>query len=39
MNLLTIRELGADDLKQVLELSEAPNLGKPLAGKGVALVF
>ena len=39
MNLLTIRDLGAEALTEILALSEAPDLGKPLAGKGVALVF
>jgi ornithine carbamoyltransferase len=39
MNLLTIRDLGAEALKHILALSELPDLGKPLAGKGVALVF
>lgn len=39
MNLLTIRDLGADALNEILALSEATDPGKPLAGKGVALVF
>ena len=39
MNLLTIRDLDAGALERILELSEASDLGKPLAGKGVALVF
>jgi ornithine carbamoyltransferase len=39
MNLLTIRGLGAGALGDILALSEAPDLGQPLAGKGVALVF
>ncbi|HEX6218086.1 MAG TPA: ornithine carbamoyltransferase [Sphingomicrobium sp.] len=39
MNLLTIRELGAEALNDILALSEASDLGRPLAGKGVALVF
>ncbi|HET7708445.1 MAG TPA: ornithine carbamoyltransferase [Sphingomicrobium sp.] len=39
MNLLAIRDLGADALADILALSEAPDLGQPLAGKGVALVF
>ena len=39
MNLLTIRDLGADALREILTLSEGSELGKPLAGKGVALLF
>ena len=39
MNLLTIRDLGAEGLRQILALSEAADLGRPLAGKGIALVF
>ena len=39
MNLLTIRDLGTEALSEILALSEAPDLGRPLAGKGVALVF
>ena len=38
-NLLTIADLGRENLLRILELSEAPDLGKPLAGKGVALYF
>lgn len=37
--LLTIAELGREGLDQILALSELPDLGLPLAGKGVALVF
>jgi ornithine carbamoyltransferase len=37
--LLTIAELGREGLEQVLALAEAPDLGRPLAGQGVALVF
>jgi ornithine carbamoyltransferase len=37
--LLTIADLGADGLEEILALSEFPDLGLPLAGKGVALVF
>lgn len=38
-DLLTISELGADALSDILELSQAAELGRPLAGKGVALYF
>jgi ornithine carbamoyltransferase len=38
-HLLTIAELGREGLEQILALSEARDLGRPLAGKGVALVF
>jgi ornithine carbamoyltransferase len=38
-HLLTIAELGREGLGQILALAEAPDLGRPLAGKGVALVF
>lgn len=38
-NLLTIADLSRDDLLAILALSESPNLGRPLADKGVALVF
>jgi ornithine carbamoyltransferase len=37
--LLTIAELGRDGLEEILALSERADLGLPLAGKGVALVF
>ncbi|MEA3054162.1 MAG: ornithine carbamoyltransferase [Sphingomonadales bacterium] len=37
--LLTITDLGAEGLDEILALSELPDLGLPLAGKGVALVF
>jgi ornithine carbamoyltransferase len=37
--LLTIGDLGAEGLQDILALSELPDLGLPLAGKGVALVF
>ena len=37
--LLTIAELGAEGIEEILGLSEHPDLGLPLAGKGVALVF
>lgn len=38
-NLLTIAELSASDLTRILELAESHDLGTPLRGKGVALVF
>jgi ornithine carbamoyltransferase len=38
-NLLNIADLSATDLAQILELAETSNLGEPLKGKGVALVF
>ncbi|HEU0133446.1 MAG TPA: ornithine carbamoyltransferase [Allosphingosinicella sp.] len=38
-HLLTIGDLGREGLEEILELSELPDLGLPLAGKGVALVF
>lgn len=38
-DLLTIADLGAADLREILDLSEAADLGAPLKGKGVALVF
>ncbi len=37
--LLTIGDLGREGLRTILALSELPDLGLPLAGKGVALVF
>jgi ornithine carbamoyltransferase len=39
MNLLSIRDLDARALADILALSEAPGLGRPLDGKGVALFF
>lgn len=39
MSLLAINDLSADSLQEILALSEASDLGKPLAGQGVALVF
>jgi ornithine carbamoyltransferase len=39
MSLLTIRDLGAGGLMEILALSEMSDLGRPLAGEGVALVF
>jgi ornithine carbamoyltransferase len=38
-HILSIAELGRDGVEQILALSEQPQLGRPLAGKGVALVF
>ncbi|HEX5183810.1 MAG TPA: ornithine carbamoyltransferase [Allosphingosinicella sp.] len=38
-DLLTIADLGREGLESVLALSERRDLGRPLAGKGVALVF
>jgi ornithine carbamoyltransferase len=37
--LLTIADLGAEGLSEILHLSELPDLGLPLGGKGVALLF
>jgi ornithine carbamoyltransferase len=38
-DLLTISELSRADLERILALSERPDFGQPLAGKGAALVF
>ncbi len=38
-DLLTIAELGADGVREMLMLAERTDLGQPLSGKGVALVF
>jgi len=38
-NILTIADLGPVGITEVLALAEQPDLGKPLDGKGVALVF
>ncbi len=38
-DLLTVADLGRDGFEEILALSELPDLGLPLAGKGVALVF
>jgi ornithine carbamoyltransferase len=38
-DLLTIADLGREGLEAILALSERHDLGRPLAGKGVALVF
>ena len=41
MNLLNITDLGADGVRQVLELARRPvaSLGRPLDGRGAALIF
>lgn len=38
-DLLTLRDLDAEAIREILGLSVRPDLGRPLAGKGVALVF
>jgi ornithine carbamoyltransferase len=38
-DLLSIADLGAEGLREILDLAERDDLGAPLAGKGVALVF
>lgn len=38
-NLLTIADLGAAGVAEILALAERGDLGRPLAGEGVALVF
>ncbi|TMJ14782.1 MAG: ornithine carbamoyltransferase [Alphaproteobacteria bacterium] len=38
-DLLTIADLGREGLEAILALSESTGLGRPLEGKGVALVF
>jgi ornithine carbamoyltransferase len=38
-DLLTVADLGREGLETILALSERKDLGRPLAGKGVALVF
>ena len=38
-DLLTIAELGREGLEEILALSERNDVGRPLEGKGVALVF
>ncbi|HYI40541.1 MAG TPA: ornithine carbamoyltransferase [Allosphingosinicella sp.] len=38
-HLLTVADLGREGLEEILALAELPDLGLPLAGKGVALVF
>ena len=38
-DLLTLRDIGADAIAEILALSERSDLGTPLAGQGVALMF
>jgi ornithine carbamoyltransferase len=38
-DLLTISQLGASGVREILALAEASNLGRPLDGQGVALLF
>jgi ornithine carbamoyltransferase len=38
-DLLTLKEIGAEAIAQILALSEQPDLGQPLADQGVALMF
>ena len=38
-DLLSIADLSGEELARILELSETPDLRRPLQGKGVALVF
>ena len=38
-HLLSIGDLGRQGLEEILALSESAHLGRPLAGKGVALLF
>lgn len=38
-NILTVADLGPSGVAEILALAGQPDLGKPLAGKGVALVF
>jgi ornithine carbamoyltransferase len=38
-DLLSLREIGAEAVREILALSEQADLGRPLAGHGVALVF
>jgi len=38
-DLLTIADLGREDLAEILALSERTEVGRPLAGRGVALLF
>jgi ornithine carbamoyltransferase len=38
-HLLSIADLGRQGVEEILRLAESANLGRPLAGKGVALVF
>jgi ornithine carbamoyltransferase len=38
-NILSLADLGRDAVQEILTLAEQPDLGRPLAGAGVALVF
>lgn len=38
-DILTLREIGAQAVREILALAERTDLGRPLAGRGVALVF
>jgi ornithine carbamoyltransferase len=38
-DLLSLADVAREELEQILALSEAQDLGRPLAGKGAALVF
>jgi ornithine carbamoyltransferase len=38
-DLLSIADLSGDDLARILDLAETADLGRPLQGRGVALVF
>ncbi len=38
-DLLTLREIGGAAIREILSLSEQPELASPLAGQGVALMF
>jgi len=38
-NILTLREIGAEAIAEILALAERSDLGSPLAGRGVALMF
>jgi len=38
-DILTLREIGAEAIAEILALAERSDLGSPLAGRGVALMF
>ena len=38
-DLLSLRDIGAEAVREILALAEQADLGRPLAGQGVALVF